>query len=208
MFQPLTSSAALSVAAALALFGGSGARAQSESAVEPPRSALVEPTADPDPTPAPAPQPVRALPPIQIRILIARVSEAEGRIDPAASDIYDHVPAKYHSITLVEDRSVAVLLGEQAHVKLPTGSEVRLLPIAVHGGQLHLQLEMPDVVNTSMRLANNRAFYLGGPRFGSDTLVFKLVPEFTPYISSPDTRTASRPTVPDVRRASDRQPSR
>jgi hypothetical protein len=104
---------------------------------------------------------------------------------------------------MVEDRTVAVLLGEEARVKLPTGSEVRLLPIAVHGGQLHLQLEMPDVVNTSMRLANSRAFYVGGVRFGSDTLVFKLVPEFTPYVSSPDTRTASRPATPDVKQASD-----
>ncbi|HTO06118.1 MAG TPA: hypothetical protein VMR86_03600 [Myxococcota bacterium] len=184
------------MAAALALFGGSTARAQSESAADSSSStALVAPS---------APAPVRALPPIQIRISIARASEAEGPIDPLAKDIYEHVPKKYHSISMVDDRTVAVLLGEEARVKLPTGSEVRLVPVAVHGGQLHLQLEMPDVVNTSMRLANSRAFYVGGVRMGNDTLVFKLVPEFTPYVSSPDTRTASRPTAPDVKRASDR----
>jgi len=198
MTLPRTSSAAaLSVAAALALLGGA-ARAQSESAETPatPATASVQPA---------TPPPVRALPPIQIRVSIARASEAEGAIDPLARDIYDHVPSKYHSITLIDDQTVAVLLGEQARVKLPTGGEVRLLPIAVHGGQLHLQLEMPDVVNTSMRLANSRAFYVGGVRLGQDTLVFKLVPEFTPYVSSPDTRTASRPAAPDVKRASDRK---
>jgi hypothetical protein len=207
MNLPLASSAALSVAAALALFGGSAARAQSESAAGPAASALVEPAQTPTAEPT-TPTPVRSLPPIQIRVSIARASEAEGPVDPRARDIYEHVPTKYHSISMVDDRTVAVLLGEEARVKLPTGTEVRLLPIAVHGGQLHLQLEMPDVVNTSMRLANSRAFYVGGVRYGSDTLVFKLVPEFTPYVSSPDTRTASRPATPDVTRASDRQRSR
>jgi hypothetical protein len=198
MALPRTSSAALSVAAALALFGGEAARAQSQFAETPTTSSVA-------PTPVLTPAPVRALPPIQIRISIARASEKEGTIDPQARDIYEHVPKRYHSISMIDDRTVAVLLGEEAHVKLPTGSEVRLLPIAVHGGQLHLQLEMPDVVNTSMRLSNSRAFYVGGVRFGADTLVFKLVPEFTPYVSSPDTRTASRPATPDVTRASDRQ---
>ena len=190
------------VAAALALLGGAAqvARAQSESAEAPlapvPQTALVQPT---------TPPPVHTLPPIQIRVSIARASQNEGVIDPLAMDIYEHLPAKFHSIVLIEDRTVAVLLGEQARVKLPTGNEVRLLPVAVHGGQLHLQLEMPDVVNTSMRLANSRAFYVGGVPLGQDTLVFKLVPEFAPYVKSPDTRTASRPDAPTVQRASDRK---
>ncbi len=181
-------STALSFAAALALLGSApqSARAQSDSA--PPDSVTAEVA--------------HALPPIQIRVSIARASEDEGEIDPAARDIYEHLPAKYRSITLLEDRTVAVLLGEQAHVKLPTGSEVLLLPVAVHGSQLHLQLEMPDVVNTSMRLANSRAFYVGGVRLGEDTLVFKLVPDFAAYVDRNSPRTAGVPTAPAVDKAS------
>jgi hypothetical protein len=198
MASARTHSAALSVAAALTLFGGETrqALAQSASLVQPNESQVL----------APEPEPVvHALPPIQIRVSIARASVNEGEVDPRAQDIFTHLPAKYHSIQMLEDRTVAVLLGEQAHVPLPTGSEVRLMPVAVHGGQLHLSLEMPDVVNTSMRLANDRAFYVGGVRLGEDTLVFKLVPEFAPYMSSPETRTAGVPSVPDVTRASDRR---
>lgn len=189
-----TPRSALSVAAAFALLGGVplAARAQSDSAD----------------APAPAPTEsvsAHALPPIQIHVSIARASEAEGFVDPAARDIYEHLPAKYHSIKLLEDRTVAVLLGEQAHVQLPTGSEVRLLPVSVYRGQLHLQLEMPDVVNTSMRLANSRAFYVGGVRLGEDTLVFKLVPEFAPYVTKDEPRTAGNPAPPDVDRTSNRK---
>jgi hypothetical protein len=182
-------SAALSFAAALALLGSAPppARAQSDSAD------------------AGASEVAHALPPIQIRVSIARASEDDGAIDPAARDIYEHLPAKYRSITLLEDRTVAVLLGEQAHVKLPTGSEVLLLPVAVHGSQLHLQLEMPDVVNTSMRLANSRAFYVGGVRLGDDTLVFKLVPEFAAYVDRNSPRTAGVPAAPTVDKASGRR---
>ena len=169
---------ALSLAAALALSGS-------------PSRAFAQASVTPVPAPKAEPQAVaRELPPIRIRLVIARASEVVGTVDPAARDIYEHLPAKYHSIVLVEDRTLSVNLGDQAHVWLPTGSEVRLLPVAVHGGQLHMQLEMPDVLNTSMRLANSRAFYIGGVRLGEDTLVFKLVPEFSEYVPPADANVA------------------
>jgi hypothetical protein len=179
---------ALSLAAALALGGA-------------PNRAFAQATASPIPATKAEPEVVaRELPPIRIHIVIARASEVVGIIDPGARDIYEHLPAKYHSITLVQDRTVSVNLGDQAHVWLPTGSEVRLLPVAVHGGQLHMQLEMPDVLNTSMRLANSRAFYIGGVRLGEDTLVFKLVPEFSEYVALPDANVAGTP-VPNGKTA-------
>jgi hypothetical protein len=195
IFSARTGCVALSVAAAIALLGGTPrpARAQTQSATE-----------DAEAPPKPV---AHALPPILIRMLIARASVKTGKVDPVARDIYDHLPGKYHSITLVEDRTVSVLLGEQAHVSLPTGKELRLRAVAVHGGQLHLQLEMTDVVNTSMRLANGRAFYFGGPALDKDTLVFKLVPEFAAYVtprSAP--QTASGPATPNVERASGHEP--
>jgi hypothetical protein len=185
MLSQRAGTAALSLAAALALLGGTpldGFAQTAAAAEEDPAASAV----------------VHALPPIQIHISIARASENEGAVDPLARDIYEHLPAKFQSITLLEDRVVPVLLGEQAIVKLPNGGEVRLLAVAVHGGQLHLQLEMQDLVNTSMRLANSRAFYVGGVRLDADTLVFKLVPEFSAYIDKNAPRTAGIPSLPTV----------
>ena len=189
MLARCAGSAALSLATALGLAGAAPGVARAQAAVNP---EVAAPTAEA----------VRELPPIRIRLVIARASEVEGAVDPGARDIYEHLPAKYRSITLLEDRTVAVLLGEQAHVKLPTGSEVLLLPVAVHGSQLHLQLDMPDVVNTSMRLANSRAFYVGGVPLDGDTLVFKLVPEFAAYVDRNSPRTAGVPAAPTVDKAS------
>ena len=189
MLARCAGSAALSLAAALGLAGMSPDRAFAQASVKPELA-----------TPAPTAEPVRQLPPIRIRLIIARASEVEGTVDPGARDIYEHLPAKYHSITLIEDRTLSVNLGDQAHVWLPTGSEVRLLPVAVHGGQLHMQLEMPDVLNTSMRMANSRAFYVGGVKLGGDTMVFKLVPEFSEYVPPADANVAGTP-VPNGKTA-------
>ena len=143
------------------------------------------------------PQPPLAIPPITIRISVASASEAEGVMDPKALDIYEHLPAKYHSIRLIEERTISVVFGEVARVGLPTGTEVRLIPVAVHGGQLHLQLEMPELLNTSMRMSNSRAFYVGGVPHQDGTLVFKLVPEFGAYIETP----VERAQTPDTKKA-------
>ena len=128
----------------------------------------------------------------------ASASEDEGELDPAARDIYEQLPAKYHSIRMIEERTIEVLFGEQARVVLPTGSEVHLIPVAVHGGQLHLQLEMPELLNTSMRMANNRAFYVGGVPYQNGTLVFKLVPEFSAWVEAP---AAGGADPPETRKA-------
>jgi hypothetical protein len=49
---------------------------------------------------------------------------------------------------------------------------------------------MPELLNTSMRMANSRAFYVGGVPYEGGTLVFKLVPEFSAYVESPAERAA------------------
>jgi len=146
------------------------------------------------PDSAQVPQPPLAIPPITIRISVATASETEGVMDPKARDIYEHLPAKFHSIRMIEERTITVLFGEVARVGLPTGTEVRLTPVAVHGGQLHLQLEMPELLNTSMRMANSRAFYVGGVPYEGGTLVFKLVPEFSAYVEAPVERAATPET--------------
>jgi len=186
-----TGSAAVSFAAALALLGSAP---QLADAAEPNGQVPVEKHGA---------EPVHALPPIQIRMLIARASEAPGEVAPEARDIFEHLPSKYQSLALIEDKTVAVLLGEQARIALPNGREVVLLPMDVQGGQLHMQLEMPDVVNTSMRLSDHRPFYVGGVRMDQGTLVFKLVPEFSAYVGEPDqTRMADQPNSPTAQPAS------
>lgn len=178
-----TSTAPLAVAAALVLAGLAPQLLHAQTALP-----LV-------PDSAQVPQPPLAIPPITIRISVATASEAKGEMDPRAIDIYEHLPAKFQSIQMIEERTISVLFGEVARVSLPTGAEVRLTPVAVHGGQLHMQLEMPELLNTSMRMANSRAFYVGGVPYGGGTLVFKLVPEFSAYVEAPVERAATPQTT-------------
>lgn len=133
------------------------------------------------------------MPPISIRVAVATAFEAEGDVDPKARDIYEHLPNRFHSIELLSEKTISVYFGERATVELPNGNSVLLLPVAVHHGQLHLQLEMPDVLNTSMRMSNSRAFYVGGVDYGKGTLIFKLVPEFGAYVDEPGAERAAPP---------------
>lgn len=174
--------------AALALAGATPAGVRAE---EPQSAALV-----PSPTYAPAPD---RMPPITIRISVATASEAEGAVDPKASDIFEHLPNRFHSISLIEERTISVFPGERAEVPLPSGASVTLLPVAVHNRQLHMQLDMPEVLNTRMRLSNSRALYVGGVGYGDGTLVFKLVPEFSAYLDGPAPKPVPAPqTQPAV----------
>ena len=178
-----TNTAPLAFAAVLALAGFAPHELRAQTALP-----LV-----PESAHSPNAEAAQPIPPITIRVSVAYASEEAGEVDPAARDIYEHLPAKYRSIQMIEERTIEVLFGEQAHVQLATGTEVRLIPVAVHGGQLHLQLEMPDVLNTSMRMANSRAFYVGGVPHGHGTLVFKLVPDFSAYVEAPQTERAASP---------------
>jgi hypothetical protein len=173
-----TSAAPLAIAAALALAGFAPFELHAQTLPLAPESA----------------REAAAIPPIVIRISVAYATEEQGEVDPAARDIFEHLPAKYRSIKMLDERTIEVLFGEQAQVDLSSGSQVRLLPVAVHGGQLHLQLEMPEVLNTSMRMSNSRAFYVGGVPHEGGTLIFKLVPEFTAYIETPTQRAAKPAT--------------
>jgi hypothetical protein len=178
-----TSGAPLAFAAALVLGGFAPFTLHAQT----PGLSLVPPNA------TQAPKAMSTLPPITIRIAVAFASEDEGEIDPAARDIFQHLPAKYHSIQMIDEQTIETTFGEQTHVPLKSGTEVRLLPIAVHGGQLHLQLEMPEVLNTSMRMSNSRAFYVGGVPHQGGTLIFKLVPDFSAYIEPPAREQAASP---------------
>jgi hypothetical protein len=133
------------------------------------------------------------LPPVTIRVVVANASEAEGEIDARANDIYEHLPARFHSIQLIEERTIQVQFGDRGELALPTGATVRLMPVAVHDNQLHLQLEIPEVLNTSMRMSNSRAFYVGGVEGPNGTLILKLVPDFSAYIVKKDGRPAASP---------------
>ena len=144
------------------------------------------------PGPSAVTEPQTKLPPIKIRVVVANASEAEGEVDARANDIYEHLPARFHSIKLVEERTIEVQFGDLGELVLPTGVTVRLLPVAVHDNQLHMQLEIPEVLNTSMRMSNSRAFYVGGVEGPDGTLILKLVPEFSAYIVD----SAPRPAAP------------
>lgn len=188
-----TSSAALALAA-LAFAGvapGDARAEETQISLVPPSNAAPDPRAE-----------VPRMPPITIRISVASANEAEGEVDPKASDIFEHLPNRFHSIHMIEERTIEVWLGERAEVALPTGSTVSLLPVAVHNQQLHLQLDMPEVLNTSMRMSNSRALYVGGVGYGDGTLIFKLVPEFSAYIKPP---ALARPAPPQTQPAVDKR---
>ena len=180
-------SAPLAFAAALVLIGGLSPHALHAQTALP----LV-------PDSAHVPQPPLAIPPITIRISVATASEDEGAIDPAARDIFEHLPAKYHSIHMIDERTIDGRCSASRRTSaLPTGSGSApdpgrgarrpAAPAARDAGAAqheHAYVEQP-------RVLRRRRAHQGG------TLVFKLVPEFSAYVEAPPSSAPQSPETPE-----------
>ena len=67
---------------------------------------------------------------------------------------------------------------ESGRLLLPEGREVRFLPISVLHRKLHMQVEMPGILNTRMRMTSGRGVILGGVEHGAGYLIVYMVPNF------------------------------
>ncbi len=151
----LTWSAQLAIAAALALGvpGSPLARADSETGATP-RSVLV-------------------------RAMVVHAEKKAGQVDWICEKLRKKLaPMNFGTLRVVQQRQFKLALGELGRLPLPEGREVRFLPISVLHRKLHMQVEMPGLVNTRMRMTSGRGVILGGVEHGDGYLIVHMVPNF------------------------------
>ncbi|MCP4003576.1 MAG: hypothetical protein GY725_05220 [bacterium] len=126
--------------------------------------------------------PRRGAPPISFRVTVVYATQKPGEVDARALPLSNRLPMKFGSVQMLEQKALSVTFGEQVKLGLSTGGEVRLLPVAVHQNQLHMQFQMPDVVNTRLKMTNGRPMILGGVPHKDGYLIIEVLPDFTKYL--------------------------
>ena len=135
-----------------------------------------------------------AVPPIRVVVSVGYAMSEQGSIHSEFRGFHSQTPRRFGSIQMHEQRVYDLKFGEEGRLSLPTGTEIRMRPIEIHGRKLHLQFEMPGVVNTRMQLPNGRPVILGGVPFKHGQLIIQVRPDFTAFLPRP-----SGPSGPEVR---------
>ena len=130
---------------------------------------------------------------VRYTVSVGYASSEEGSIHPQ----FRGIPGQFKSVSMQQQRSYTLRLGERGRHALPTGSEIHMVPEQVRDQRLHMQFEMPGVVNTRLRMQNGKRMIVGGVPFKNGHLIIQVRPEF-PQRRSPDER-QSRGTVDTLR---------
>ncbi len=147
---------------------------------------------------ASAQEDARDIPPVTFKISIARALPQEGAVDPDCLELSRRLPMRFGSIRGCAPRVFRVPFGEYAVMQLPTGSAIRILPVQVHRNQLHMQFELPGVVNTRLQMAHGRPVIMGGLPHEGGLLIIQVVPEFSHYLKEPAGREHRGPKLIEV----------
>lgn len=140
----------------------------------------------------------RDIPPITFKISVALALPQEGQIDPDCLELSRRLPMRFGSLTHCAPRVFRVPFGERAEMELPTGSVVSVLPVQVHRDQLHMQFELPGMVNTRLQMTHGRPVIMGGIKYDGGLLIIQVVPEFAEYIREAQPEIPSGPKVYEI----------
>lgn len=116
---------------------------------------------------------------VLVRALVVHAEKKTGQVDWICEKLRRKLqPMNFGTLRVVQRRQFKLAYGESGRLALPGGREVRFLPISVLHRQLHMQVEMPGLVNTRMRMTNGRGVVLGGVEDGAGYLIVHMVPNF------------------------------
>ena len=147
---------------------------------------LLSPTADAQSPEAMKPRALR------LKVLVVYASSKEGKIDPACTELHQRLlraNMNLKSLRVVGQRRFKLDFGHQEQMLLPSGRQLRFLPITIVKNELHMQFEVPDVINTRLRMASGRPIIIGGHRHGDGQLIVQVVPKFHLARATPEPRT-------------------
>jgi len=105
-------------------------------------------------------------------------NDEEAVADPRCDQIRQNLPIPFKSLAEVQRKQLNVSLGQAGSLKLPSGRQIRLIPITIIDNRLHVLLKMEGLVESQLRLSSGRAVIVGGEPFQNGRIIIKLTPSF------------------------------
>ena len=115
-----------------------------------------------------------------VKVTVAEISNAEGKIDPRAKrlDLKLREKFRYNSLTVIEERRLTLELDEVGSVKLPNDQMFRVRPLDLGDRGLLMAVGWEGEVMMDMRAPNNHLLVIGGPAYGDGQLVVSIEPQY------------------------------
>ena len=115
-----------------------------------------------------------------VKVTVAEISDAEGKIDGRAKRLDRNLRKKfkYKSLRVIKERRLKLALDEVGSVKLPNGRMFRVRPLDLGDRGLLMAVGWEGKVMMDMRAPNNHLLVIGGPAHGDGQLVVSIEPQY------------------------------
>ena len=115
-----------------------------------------------------------------VHVVVAKISDSEGSIDKRAKRLDDKLRKKfkYNSLSVIEERHLALEIDEVGSVKLPTGRMFRVRPLDLGDRGLLMAVGWEGEMMMDMRAPNHHLLVIGGPSYRDGQLVISIEPEY------------------------------
>ncbi len=115
-----------------------------------------------------------------VKVTVAEISDAEGKIDKRAKRLDRNLRKKfkYKSLRVIKERRLNLALDEVGSVKLPNGRMFRVRPLDLGDRGLLMAVGWEGKVMMDMRAPNNHLLVIGGPAHGDGQLVVSIEPQY------------------------------
>ena len=115
-----------------------------------------------------------------VKVTVAEISDAEGKIDKRAKRLDRNLRKKfkYKSLRVIKERRLKLALDEVGSVKLPNGQMFRVRPLDLGDRGLLMAVGWEGKVMMDMRAPSNHLLVIGGPTHGDGQLVVSIEPQY------------------------------
>jgi hypothetical protein len=115
-----------------------------------------------------------------VKVTVAEISNAEGKIDKRAKRLDRNLRKKfkYKSLRVIKERRLKLALDEVGSVELPNGRMFRVRPLDLGDRGLLMAVGWEGKVMMDMRAPNNHLLVIGGPTHGDAQLVVSIEPHY------------------------------
>lgn len=118
--------------------------------------------------------------PFSIKVTVAEISNAQGKIDARAERLDRNLREKfkYNSLRVIQEKRLELGIDEVGSVKLPSGRMFRVQPLNVDERGLLMAVGWEGEVMMDMRAPSHHLLVIGGPTHGDSQLVVSIEPEY------------------------------
>jgi hypothetical protein len=116
---------------------------------------------------------------VGVHILVALAAQEGAEVDTGCKELRKRLgPMHVGSLRTVQKRKLVLRVGQHGALALPTGDNLKILPITIIGQQLNLRVQVRGLVNTRLQTTSGRPLIVRGPRHKGGHLILQIVPEY------------------------------